>query len=53
MSGQGIDLIKKQQQSSILMIFIAMIQVRIHGVMYQSLICLMVQLPVVMLWPLV
>ena len=49
----GIDLIKKQQQSSILMIFIAMIQVRIHGVMYQSLICLMVQLPVVMLWPLV
>lgn len=33
--------------------FIAMIQVRIHGVMYQSLICLMVQLPVVMLWPLV
>ena len=34
-------------------VFIAMIQVRIHGVMYQSLICLMVQLPVVMLWPLV
>ena len=53
MSGQGIDLIKIQQQSSILMIFIAMIQVRIHGVMHLLLICLMVQLPVVMLWPLV
>lgn len=33
--------------------FIAMIQVRIHGVMHLLLICLMVQLPVVMLWPLV